>query len=170
MKSELLKRLRQVEDVICEEPASLGVSTYYLDLKRAYGNPDILNALSHFVYAHLEHGTNCVAARGNGGVPLAIAVSLEYNIRLAIARDSPRQHGTGECWFDGHVPTVEDRISVVDDVFAKGIGTRKTISMIQKTGAKVVGCLVVYKRGEGNLDDLGIPLGCLLVPEDLSKP
>jgi len=170
MKSDLIKRLKQIENIIYEEPSAQGISSHYVDVKRAYGYPEILNTLSTFVYAHLEHGTNCIAARGNGGVPLATAISTEYNIRLAIVRDSPRQHGINECWFDGHVPTIEDRISVIDDVFAKGIGTRKTIRIIEKTGAKVIGCTVVYKRGEGNLDDLGIPINCLLLPEDLLKP
>ena len=170
MKSDLIKRLKQIENIIYEEPSAQGISSHYVDVKRAYGYPEILNTLSTFVYANLEHGTNCIAARGNGGVPLAAVVSAEYHIRQVIIRDSPRQHGTDECWFDGHVPTIEDRISVIDDVFAKGIGTRKTINMLQKTGAKVIGCTVVYKRGEGNLDDLGIPIRHLLLPEDLFKP
>ena len=55
-------------------------------------------------------------------------------------------------------------VVLVDDVFTTGGSLRKMIEVIRSTGAEILGCYVVVKRGEGELE---VPLHYLFVAEDL---
>jgi orotate phosphoribosyltransferase len=173
MKAELIKKLKEIPDIIYKDPygkqISLkggGISDFYIDIKKAYGYPDVLDLISHYIYAHLHNGTNCIAAAGYGGLPPAAVIATKYHLKLALVRDEAKKHGKGGM-IDGYVPTKEDKITVIDDVFTTGGGLVKTTKILEQTGAQILGYVVVAKRGEG---DMNGRLKYLLVPEDLIQP
>ena len=74
--ADLVKRLREI-DVIYKEKVVLRsgeVSDFYCDIKKAFGYPDILNALADEMGAKISTEITCIAASGYGGLPLASVI------------------------------------------------------------------------------------------------
>jgi len=165
MRQELLKGLKELNVVERGTFALHGgnVTDFYVDIKKAYGNPEIFNYICDAVWEEIDGRATCVAGMGYGGEPLATALSLSYGLNLVLLREQPKTHGRIG-YIDGHVPTKEDRVVIVDDVATKGETLKKAIEIIGQTGAEILGCHVVVKRGEVKLD---IPFHYLFTAEDL---
>ena len=165
MKEELIRVLREL-GVVYREPV-VGVSgkllEYYVDVKKAYGNPRALRLISKCLWEIIDKNATCIAAMGYGGISPASVISAQQGLHLALIRDTPKQHGKGG-FIDGYVPTFEDKVAIIDDVFTTGGSLRKILSAIEPTKAQVLGCCVVVKRGDG---ELGVPLRWLLKVEEL---
>jgi len=136
---------------------------YYIDIKRAFGDSDALNLMANELWFEIDNRTTCIAAVGYGGIPLATPISLLYGLNLTLVRDESKKHGR-KTWIDGYVPTKRDKVSIVDDVFTTGRNLRKIIKILEPTGAEILGCHVVVKRGEGKLK---IPFTYLMTAEQL---
>lgn len=165
MKENLARRFKQL-NIVHREMVILSsgkTSNFYVDVKKAYGNPEARAVMRDAIWEQMDKRTTCVAGAGYGGIPLATSLSDHYNLKLTMVRDTPKQHGLGG-WIDGYVPTEEDLVSIVDDVFTTGGSLRKTVGLIEPTRAIILGAHVVVKRGEG---ELSVPLSYLLIPEDL---
>jgi orotate phosphoribosyltransferase len=139
------------------------ISSYYLDVKRAYGDPELLGRLADEMWKLIEGDANCIASKGYGGIPLASSISTLYQIPLTIIRDSPKKHGKISS-FEGYVPKEGDSIAIVDDVFTSGSSALEAIKNLSLTNANIVSCCVVFKREESNLN---IPLKYLFTPYDI---
>lgn len=158
----ILKKL----DVVNKEPVKLknaGISDFYIDIKKAYGNPIARDIMSKYVNECMPKETTCVAASGYGGLPLATTIASRYYKKLTMIRDNEKKHGMGG-FIDGHVPTKKDKVYIIDDVFSTGGSLNRNIQVLKPTGAKILGCFVVVKRGEGKVES---KLDYLLTPEDL---
>lgn len=165
MSSELIKKLKQL-DIIYRKPINLknaGASDFYVDIKKAYGYPDTLNSISDELWKRMEGNITCIATAGYGGLSPATIISSKYGLNLTLVRDKPKKHGKGG-WIDGYIPNEQDKIAVVDDVFTTGGSLRKIIEVLKPTRAEIIGCYVVVKRKEGNLQ---VPLIHILTLEDL---
>jgi orotate phosphoribosyltransferase len=150
---DLISQLK-VLGVVYREPVQLknaGSSDFYVDVKKAYGYPDILNALCDQLWEMMDKRTTCIAASGYGGLPPAVVLSRKHNLKLTLARDEPKKHGKGG-WLDGYVPTKDDNVSIIDDVLSSGKSLKKIIEALMPTGANILGCYVFVKRGECKLD------------------
>jgi orotate phosphoribosyltransferase len=178
-KKELIEELKKIPEIIYRDsygrdiPLTSGsVSDFYIDVKKACGYPSSLNAICDALYEILDKRTTCVVAGGYGGTP-AVHLAGKYNLELTLFREKRKQHGKSsliESWagfVEGHVPTRDDKLSLIDDVWTTGGSVRGMIEVVKQSEAEIIGCYVVAKRGEGNLDDLGIPLKHLLETEDL---
>lgn len=173
MKTELVRALKTVPDVFYEDLygqdiklKSGAVSKFYIDIKKAYGSPEVMDVICSYTNKYIPGGTNCIAAAGYGGVPLATALMQKFGYKLTLVREEPKKHGKGG-WIDGYVPVPADKVSCVEDVFTTGSSLRKIINAIKPTNAQILAAIVIVKRGEGNLSDLGIPVTYLLTPEEL---
>jgi len=62
------------------------------------------------------------------------------------------------------MPKEGDKVAIVDDVFTTGKSLQKIVDVIIPTGAEIVGCYVLVKRGEGQTS---VPVESLLHMEDL---
>ncbi len=159
----LLKKM----DIVYNEPVVLKsgeISDFYVDIKKAYGDPETLELISGLLWEKAKTKKPAViAASGYGGLPPATIISSKQNLHLTLVRDNPKNHGK-KGWMDGYVPKKGDKIAIIDDVFTTGKSLKKMIEVLGQTGATIVGCYVVVKRGDGELD---IPLEYLLLTDDI---
>lgn len=125
-----------------------GETRIYFDIKNAYGDPQVLSEFAKIISNQIE-SANCVAGTGAGGIPLAVAIALNSQLKLTIVRDSRKGHGTRQ-QIEGYTPRSGDFVWLVDDVVTTGAGLRKMSSIIKKTGAKVSGVSTILKRTDFN--------------------
>lgn len=139
------------------------VSEYYIDIKKAYQNPRILEALADALYGKIPKKATCIAASGYGGLPIASAISVKYYLPLALVRDAIKDHGD-VAPIDGYVPKAKDMVAIVDDVFTTGASVRSIANILTENGATVLGAYVVASRSNNTPP---FPLICLFEKKDL---
>jgi|SRR3989344_3816053 len=137
-------------------------SDLYFDLKESYGNPEILNALADELYKIIDKNATCVACIDVGGAPLASVLSSKYGLKLTIARDKLKAHGTQKM-IEGYLPGLGDKVVIVDDVFTAGTSMRKALDALDSTKAEILGGYVIVKRGDGVIS---VPLYYLFSSEE----
>ncbi|MBI2447969.1 hypothetical protein HYV44_00210 [Candidatus Microgenomates bacterium] len=165
MRDELIKKLQEL-DIIYQNPVNLknaGMADFYVDIKKAYGDPGALNMMADEVWKRIDQSITSIVAGGYGGLPLATTLSFKHKIHLTLVRDKPKEHGKNN-WIDGYIPNEKDKVAIVDDVFTTGGSLKKMIEIVEPTGAEIVGCYVVVKRGDG---DISCPLTHILTSEEL---
>lgn len=162
-KQKLIRKLKDLEVIGTGEIklTNGGLTDFYIDLKKTYGRPDIVDLMCSCIRPHLKDVT-CVAGMGHGGIPLATALSLKYNLKLSLVREKPRQHGTCK-QIDGHMPTAKDIVLVVDDVVTTGGSLKKIVNALKQSKAKISVCAVV-KRGNFKMKE---PFHYILEAKDL---
>ena len=137
------------------------VSDYYIDIKKASTNPNILKKIAKSMAEYTE-GYDLLAGMELGAVPLVVALSLETNIPYVIIRKEKREHGTGKQIEGGDVKG--KRVLVIEDVTTSGGSVIKTINIIREKQGIVDEVLVVVDRESGaeeklqSLDTSFIPL------------
>lgn len=122
-----------------------GTADFYIDLKRAYGDPSALAALSHQLALMIPPQSTVIASGGYGGIPLATAVSLRLGLPLTLIRPEPKTHGTARM-IDGYVPGKSDRVALIDDVYTTGGSLARMERALRSTKAVVIGRFVVVTR------------------------
>lgn len=165
MANKLVKILKQI-NIIHRGSINLkniGVSDFYVNLKKAYGYPEALNLISDELYYKIDKNVNCIAAAGYGGISIATLISSKYNLNLILVRDESKKYGK-KGLIEGYIPNEKDKIAIIDDVFTTGGSLNKIIDILGPTGAEIVGCYVVVKRGDG---ELRVPVTDLLNVEEL---
>ena len=126
------------------------VSNFYCDIKKAYGNPDILSAIADEAGRKLPKKTTCIVASGYGGLPLASVIAAKFSKRLTLVRNKVKNHGKKE-YIDGYVPDQKDNVVIVDDVITTGSSIVNTMNSLKTIGAKILNASVVVKRGDAIL-------------------
>lgn len=145
------------------------VSDYYIDIKKASTNPNILKKIAKAMAEYTE-GYNLLAGMELGAVPLVVALSLESNIPYVIIRKEKRQHGTSKLIEGENVKN--KRVLVIEDVTTSGESVIKTIQILRENQAKVDEVLVVVDRESGaeeKLRSLDINFISLLSISDILK-
>ena len=137
------------------------ISDYYIDIKKASTNPNILKKIAETM-AEYAKGYDLVAGMELGAIPLIVALSLEADIPYVIIRKEKREHGTSKQIEGGEVKN--KKVLVVEDVTTSGGSVVKTLQILRENKAKVDEVLVVVDRESGaeeklrNLDVNFIPL------------
>jgi len=137
------------------------VSDYYIDIKKASTNPNILKKIAEAM-ADYAKGYDLIAGMELGAIPLIVALSLEADIPYVIIRKEKREHGTNKQMEGGDVKN--KKVLVVEDVTTSGGSVVKTLQILRENHAKVDEVLVVVDRESGaeeklrNLDVNFIPL------------
>jgi len=147
--------------------ASGAKSTYYIDVKTAVTNPDLLSAIAAEVAGSQEF--EVIAGVAVGGVSLAVATSLAAKKPYAIIRSSEKGHGKK----DVVIGDVRGRkVLLIEDVTTSGGSALYGIDALKEAGA-IVDCVVtVVDREQGAaamLASHGIRLVPLVTVSDLLK-
>lgn len=142
-------------------------SNYFVNIKRASTNPEVLREIGKAVAPYV--GDCKIAAMALGAVPLAVAVALETNRPFVMVRKEPKDHGTKEL-IEGDVAP-GDKFIIVEDVATTGGSTLRVVSALRQKGANVSKAVVVVDREEGAremLTEHGIELVSLFKVQDLA--
>lgn len=148
-------------------------SKYYIDIKKASANPLILKSIAHEISKKIKQHSieadyiGCVAL---GGVPIAVAVSLETGLPLIIIRKEAKEYGTKGQVVGDFIK--ESRVLMVEDVTTTGGSVIKAIKLLKEEGLIIRHVIVVVDREEGAhvaLADEGVELTPLVKISDLLK-
>jgi len=142
-------------------------SNYFVNIKRASTNPEILREIGKAMAPYV--GEAKIAGMALGAVPLAVAVALETNRPFVMVRKEPKDHGTKEL-VEGDV-TPGEKFIIVEDVATTGGSTLRVVSALRQKGANVSKAVVVVDREEGAsemLKEHGIELVSLFKAKDLA--
>lgn len=148
-KKTLIQKLHKI-GFIHKKPVELrsGIpASFYCDIKKAYGYPEILTMIADEIIKLLPKKTTCIAASGYGGLPLGAVVASRAELHFTAVRDNPKKHGKGGV-LDGYVPTKKDAVVIVDDVLTTGSSIKATLGGLATLKIKVIGAVVVVKRQE----------------------
>ena len=122
-------------------------SNYYINMKKAITEPEILSTISKLIASKIDDGDiDKVAGPALGAVPIATAVSLESGLPLLMIRKEKKGYGTSKL-IEGEL-NENDNVVVVEDVSTTGGSLLKAIKAIQDNGGNVVRDFVVVDRQE----------------------
>lgn len=133
-------------------------SPYYIDVKSAVTNPDLLCAIA-FAIAE-KHTFDVVAGVAVGGVPLAVATSMVSKKPYAIIRASEKSHGKKDVII-GNVRDSE--VLLVEDVTTSGGSALYGINALRTAGARASRVVTVVDRQQG-AEEMLRPQGVQLLP------
>ena len=120
-------------------------SNYYINMKKAITEPEILSTISKLIASKIDDGDiDKVAGPALGAVPIATAVSLESGLPLLMIRKEKKGYGTSKL-IEGEL-NENDNVVVVEDVSTTGGSLLKAIKAIQDNGGNVVRAFVVVDR------------------------
>ncbi|HJJ85922.1 MAG TPA: orotate phosphoribosyltransferase, partial [Methanocorpusculum sp.] len=121
--------------------ASGAKSKYYVDVKTAIMQPELLSEIAAEVAA--KYDFDVVAGVAVGGVPLATAVSLAAKKPCAIIRAQAKDHGKSQMV----IGTVKDkRVLLIEDVTTSGGSSKYGVDELKKEGAIVESVVTVVDR------------------------
>jgi len=130
-------------------------SGYYVDIKRASTQPEVLRFIAKEMKNMIEREEiKCDRLAGVvlGSIPLVVALSLETGIPYAMIRKERKEHGTGK-EIEGTVLEGE-RVVVVEDVVTSALSVTGAVNTLRNAGAVVDTVLAVIDREEGGGDRL----------------
>ncbi|NMB77652.1 MAG: orotate phosphoribosyltransferase [Methanomicrobiales archaeon] len=124
--------------------ASGAKSPYYIDVKTAVTNPDLLSAIADAVAGSEEF--DIIAGVAVGGVSLAVATSLAAKKPYAIIRSTEKGHGKKDMII-GKV--AGKRVLLIEDVTTSGGSALYGIDALRAAGATVEKVVTVVDREQG---------------------
>lgn len=151
---EYLINLLKDNDVFLEGDFTLSSgkkSNYYINMKKAITEPEILSTISKLITSKLDlKEVDKVAGPALGAVPIATAVSLESKLPLLMVRKEKKGYGTSKL-IEGEL-NEGDNVIVVEDVSTTGGSLLKAIKAINENGGNVTRAFVVVDREEGAIE------------------
>lgn len=152
---ELNVLLREPETAKSSNP-NLLISEYYLDMKKAYGNPEVLRLVTQIFSDQINkynqknprEKATFVYASGHNGVPIAAAVAMTLGINNTMVRDRPKNHGDYS-FIDGYVPSKQDRGFQIADMLVSGDSSVEMMGKISP--AQTIGVLFAAARSNRKL-------------------
>lgn len=141
-------------------------SSVYIDIKMAMTHPDILKVIAEAVM-NKDLNWDVVAGVAVGGVPLAVASSLESGKPYVIVRKEQKTHGLSSLII-GDVKG--KRVLMIEDVTTSGGSALFGVEQIRLAGGTITDIISVVDRGEGaeeTLSKAGIRLTPLVSKSEL---
>ena len=143
-------------------------SNYYINMKKAITEPEILSTISKLITQKIDlDDIDKVAGPALGAVAIATAVSLESKLPLLMIRKEKKGYGTSKL-IEGEL-NEGDNVIVVEDVSTTGGSLLKAIRAINDNGGNVKRAFVVVDREEGAIETFekeGITLEPLISVKD----
>jgi orotate phosphoribosyltransferase len=142
-------------------------SSVYIDVKRAWPDPERLEVLTRALAEHV--GTpERLAGMELGAVPLVVALALRCRLPYAILRKAAKEHGTRQA-FEGEIPA-GSRTLLIEDTTTTGGSTVRSVEIVRAAGGVVERALVVVDREAGareRLAAIGVRLDALVTLSQL---
>lgn len=150
MKNPILDLLIQYKAVEFGEftLASGAKSKYYIDVKTAVMQPELLSEIAKEVAEKFEF--DVIAGVAVGGVPLAVAVSLAGKKPCAVIRSAAKEHGKSDIII-GEVKG--KNVLLIEDVTTSGGSSLHGVKEIRNAGGIITSVVTVVDR-EGGAEEL----------------
>jgi orotate phosphoribosyltransferase len=142
-------------------------SRYYIDVKSAVTNPDLLLAIASVI--EKTHTFDVVAGVAVGGVPLAVATAMVAKRPYAIIRAAEKGHGKKDVII-GNVKN--GNVLLVEDVTTSGGSAIYGINALRDAGARADRVVTVVDREQGAeelLKKQGVSLFSLVKVSEILK-
>ncbi|MBP5685708.1 MAG: orotate phosphoribosyltransferase [Candidatus Methanomethylophilaceae archaeon] len=153
--------------------ASGAKSEYYIDIKKASTNPQVLYMISSLISEKMQDENlrpDRIAGVVLGSVPLAAALSLATGIPYVMVRKEKKDHGTGKL-IEGDL-NPGDKVLVVEDVVTTAGSSIAAIKTLRENGAVVDTAMSVIDResgGEENYAEIGVKFLSLVKASEILK-
>ncbi len=137
-------------------------SDYYINMKEAYTDPEVLRIITREIAGLLRDvEMDRIAGVAVGGVPLATALSLELGVPFLIVRKERKGYGT-DVEVEGSLREGEE-VVLVEDVTTTGGSVLAAAEALERKGGRCRRVVVVVDRLEGAREALGAR-GIELIP------
>ena len=133
-------------------------SDIYVDVKKAWTDPERLARLAEALAAHVLPGDR-LAGMELGAVPLVVATALHTGHRYVIIRKAVKEHGTRQR-FEGEIP-LGASVLLIEDVATTGGSAAESVGVVRAAGGTVERAVAVVDREMGavpRLKELGVTL------------
>jgi len=153
--------------------ASGAKSDYYIDIKKASTDPEILYTMSQMMAEKIQASGNRyerIAGVVLGSIPLTAALSMATGIPFVMVRKEKKEHGTSKL-IEGELKP-GDRVLVIEDVITSAGSSIAAIETLRNAGARVDDLFSVIDRESGGSEALmkiGVKLTPLIKASDLLK-
>jgi orotate phosphoribosyltransferase len=124
--------------------ASGAKSSYYIDVKTAVTNPELLSAIAKKVSE--EYDFDIIAGVAVGGVPLAVATALAGGKPYAIIRAAEKSHGKKDMIIGS---VMGKNVLLIEDVTTSGGSALYGIETLRSAGARADRIVTVVDREQG---------------------
>lgn len=149
-KSKLIKLLKE-NNVIKFGDFTLSSgkkSDYYVDMKKAITEPEILDCIAHLINDKIkDENIDKIAGPALGAVPIATATSLVSKKPMLMIRKAKKTYGTSK-QIEGEL-LENDNVIIVEDVTTTGGSLLKAINVIKENKGHIIEAFVVVDREEG---------------------
>lgn len=125
-------------------------SSYYVDIKKASTNPELLKLIASRISEIMKlHSIkpDYIGGVALGGVPIAVSVSLETGLPLLMIRKEAKEYGTKGQIVGDILPGRE--VILVEDVTTTGGSVIKAIHALRDEGLVIHRVITVVDREEG---------------------
>jgi orotate phosphoribosyltransferase len=130
-------------------------SRYYVDIKKASTNPELLKLIAARVSETMKlHSINAdyIGGVALGGVPIAVSVSLETGSPILMIRKEAKEYGTKGQIVGDVIPG--SKVVLVEDVTTTGGSVIKAIQALRDEGLIIRYVITVVDREEGASESL----------------
>lgn len=121
-------------------------SKEYFDKYRFESSPFLLKGIAKQLSDFVPEKTEVLAGLELGGIPLAVALSLETGLPVVFVRKKAKDYGT--CQIVEGLGVSERNVCVIEDVITTGGQVRKSVEDLREKKAIVQSVLCVVLRGE----------------------
>lgn len=158
---QVLEELRK-HDVVVRSPkpdiktAGGTFTDFYINVKKALGSSSARILFAEKIHALIlktQPETTRLAGMGISGISLATTISDFYELPIVYVRSEERKHGLGGL-LEGHIPTKDDIVARVDDLYNNGTTMGKIAEAIAPTKAHVGDCYVLVNRNPAPPENL----------------
>lgn len=154
-KNELIKLLKENQVVKYGKftLSSGKESNYYVDMKRAITDPEILLKVAEIISDKMDNlEVDKIAGPTLGAIPVVTAVSIVSSIPMLMIRKAKKEYGTSEL-IEGDL-LEGDKVIVLEDVTTTGNSLINAVKAISENGGIVEKAFVIVDRNEGAIDNL----------------
>lgn len=128
-------------------------STEYFDKYLLESSPALLKAITSHLKEFIPPDTEILAGLEMGGIPLAVALSLETSLPCVFVRKKAKEYGTKKITEGCLIQN--KKICVVEDVITTGGQVIESVQNMRKEGATITDVIcVIHRGGEGSLEKL----------------
>lgn len=120
-------------------------SNEYFDKYLLESSPDLLKEIVYHLNTLIPPDTEILAGLEMGGIPLAVALSLQSKLPCVFVRKKEKEYGTKKITEGCSIQ--DKKICVVEDVITTGGQAIKSVHNMRKEGALIKHVICVIHRG-----------------------